>query len=345
MAIQYQENIKIAAPAPLDKRYLSNRTFCGAQVPYSACTEVNNTIISSERYTGLTVNILGKEYWYKTGVLDSCLIEKIYNTTIPEGDFVTGGTNIGFFSGYTGIQTLPITNLPDANYNGNYSSIYNYYHRDTDGIIRTGAPSDGISRRGYVKTSGLVKSWIWNEYLGSSNLRGWILVDGNISDQLGTFQIGRTYYNGTTTFPYTGSSWTSGVGYNNGSQLVISIVTGSLTTGSTVTIGGPIYSHTANNLMNMRTLLSSTPEYMNVSYDDSFVYVSGATSVINVENLGGGVGVYSQKSGSTLQLRTIVGSGDTSIYQVGNQIRIFSTSANGSGYATTGATNIGSGVG
>ncbi len=26
MAIQYQENIKIAAPAPLDKRYLSNRT-------------------------------------------------------------------------------------------------------------------------------------------------------------------------------------------------------------------------------------------------------------------------------------------------------------------------------
>ena len=56
MAIQYQENIKIAAPAPLDKRYLSNRTSSGAQVPYSACTEVNSTIISSERYTGLTVN-------------------------------------------------------------------------------------------------------------------------------------------------------------------------------------------------------------------------------------------------------------------------------------------------
>ena len=38
MAIQYNENIKIAAPAPLDKRYLSTRTSGGAQVPYSACT-------------------------------------------------------------------------------------------------------------------------------------------------------------------------------------------------------------------------------------------------------------------------------------------------------------------
>jgi len=49
MAIQYNENIKIAAPAPLDKRYLSNRTSFGAQMPYSATTEANTTIILSER--------------------------------------------------------------------------------------------------------------------------------------------------------------------------------------------------------------------------------------------------------------------------------------------------------
>ena len=55
MAIQYNENIKIAAPNPLDWRYLSNRTLNGSQLPYSGITEVNNKIIPSERYTGLTV--------------------------------------------------------------------------------------------------------------------------------------------------------------------------------------------------------------------------------------------------------------------------------------------------
>ncbi len=76
MAIQYNENIKIAAPAPLDKRYLSTRTSLGVQLPYSGETEVNTTIISSERYTGLTVNINGIEYWYKDGVDDVDLIER-----------------------------------------------------------------------------------------------------------------------------------------------------------------------------------------------------------------------------------------------------------------------------
>lgn len=339
MAIQYQENIKIAAPAPLDKRYLSNRTSGGAQLPYSAITEVNNTIISSERYVGLTVNILGVEYWYKNGILNTDLIEKKYDSTIPEGDFITGGTNIGFFSGFTGIQTLPITNLPDINYNGNYYSIYNNYYRGTDGKIHTGAPSDGIFRRGYVKTSGLVKSWIWNEYLGSSNLRGWILIDGNISEQLGTFQNGYLYYNGTTTFPYTGSTWTTGLGYNNGSQLVISIVSGSLTTGNTITIGNPIYSNSADNNMYFRTIKSATPQYVSINYDESFVYLSGATSILNVENIGSGIGVFAQKTGSTLQLRTIVGSGFTTVSQLGNTI-VISTSTGGTGGGTiTGGTN------
>ena len=88
MAIQYNENIKIAAPAPLDKRYLSTRTSGGAQVPYSACTEVNSVIVSGERHKGLTVNINNSEYWYKTGTLDGCLIEKKYDTAIPQDSFV-----------------------------------------------------------------------------------------------------------------------------------------------------------------------------------------------------------------------------------------------------------------
>lgn len=346
MAIQYQENIKIAAPAPLDKRYLSNRTSSGAQVPYSACTEVNSSIISSERYTGLTVNILGKEYWYKDGILDSCLIEKKYDANIPQTDFITGATNLGFFNGYTGIQKLCITPFSTLgtnylDYQGNYCSLYNSYYRGTDGNIHVGTPTDGIDKRGYVKNESPTKSWIWNEYVGSSNLLGWILVDGNIACQLGTFRIGCMYYTNSSEV-FTNTSWSTPASKG---KLTITAVNGSLTTGTTLTVGGPIYNYSEDNHMHFRTLLSSTPNFIKVSFDESFVYVSGATSVINAQNVGGGAGVYSQKSGTTLQLRTIVGSGDTSVTQVGNQIRIFSTSSSGSGYAVTGATNIGSGVG
>jgi hypothetical protein len=73
-----------------------------------------------------TIRLVGRLEEIDALILNTDLIEKKYDSTIPEGDFITGGTNIGFFSGFTGIQTLPITNLPDINYNGNYLfSIYN----------------------------------------------------------------------------------------------------------------------------------------------------------------------------------------------------------------------------
>ena len=48
MAIQYNENIKIAGPLSLDNRYLSLRTSSGSPLPYSGVSEVNTVIISSE---------------------------------------------------------------------------------------------------------------------------------------------------------------------------------------------------------------------------------------------------------------------------------------------------------
>jgi hypothetical protein len=89
MAIQYNENIKIAAPNPLDKRYLSVRTLSGSQLPYSATTEVNTTIISGERYSGLTVNVNNVEYWYCGGILNSNLVQK----TMGGAGTLTGATN------------------------------------------------------------------------------------------------------------------------------------------------------------------------------------------------------------------------------------------------------------
>ena len=270
MAIILNDNLQINAGKPIDSRYLTT-----GNTVYTSTGATNLAIPVPLRYTGLTVNILGTEYWYKTGVANINLIQKKYDTVLPTGSFVTGATNIGYFSGTTGIQTLPIFNIPDVNYNGNYYSIYNYYYRGTDGNIHVGIPNDGIPKRGYVKTALPVKSWLWNEYTGSSNQVGWILVDENIADYIGVFRNGYLYYPPST--PYTESGWTTGSGYTNGSDLVIGTVIGSLTTGLTITIGGPVFATKTNNVLNFRTLISKTPNIINISSDEAFVYLSGNT--------------------------------------------------------------------
>ena len=270
MAIILNDNIKINAGKPIDAKYLST-----GNTAYASIGITNATIPISERYTGLTVNVLGTEYWYKNGVTNTDLIEKKYNPILPPSDYVTGATNIGYFSGQTGVQTLPITNIPNPNYNGNYSSLYNYYYRDINGIIQIGIPSDNIPKRGYVKTALPVKSWIWNEYVTGGNQLGWILVDGNIANQLGTFPSTYAYYPPSSA--YTATSWTTGSGYNNGSELVISTVIGSLTTGNTITIGGPVFDFMDHNNLHFRTIMTKTPDIIKVTNDTAFVYISGST--------------------------------------------------------------------
>jgi len=72
MAIALGDNIKLGLGLPNDARYYSTIT----NKPWSSCADVNSEITGT-RYTGLTVNILGVEYWYKDGILDGNLIEKI----------------------------------------------------------------------------------------------------------------------------------------------------------------------------------------------------------------------------------------------------------------------------
>lgn len=71
MSINLNDNIKVNAGKPLDSKYLNGTT------PYANIAEVNSTIALSERYLGLTVLVVNKEYWYKTSTLDAGLIEKI----------------------------------------------------------------------------------------------------------------------------------------------------------------------------------------------------------------------------------------------------------------------------
>src|ERR1035437_3850373 len=98
MAIILNDNLKINAGKPIDSRYLTT-----GNTVYSSTGATNSAIPVPLRYTGLTVNVLGTEYWYKTGVSNINLIQKKYDTVLPTGSFVTGATNIGYFSGHTSI--------------------------------------------------------------------------------------------------------------------------------------------------------------------------------------------------------------------------------------------------
>jgi hypothetical protein len=322
MAIIINDNIRVNAGKPVDAKYLSS-----GNTAYTSVAAVNAAITIPERHVGLTVNIMGVEYWY-TGVTSSP-IQKKYDSTIPSGDFVTGGTNLGFFSGFTGVQTLPLDYAlnPTDYSNGNYYSTYGWYYRGTDGIIYAGTPSDGIPKRAYIKTVAPVKSWIWNEFTGSSNMLGWILIDSNVQNNLGVFVNGVIYY--PPAISYTQTSWISGTNPNNGSNVTFDIIAGSLTTGITMTVGAPVFAGKAGKLLEFRTLQTKTPNIISVSYDEAFVYVSGAT--VHGANIGTGVGIYSGTTNNTLQFKSICGGGNTTVTQIGNNIIISSTGGTGGG--------------
>jgi len=115
-------NTIIKANKPAESKYLNVST------PWNSVNEVNAGILEEYRYTGLTVNIGGNEYWYKNGVTDGNLILKsIGNGNITVSNGLTennqiislGGTLTGdtIFNGGVGMYTLQ--------YAENYSSNFN----------------------------------------------------------------------------------------------------------------------------------------------------------------------------------------------------------------------------
>jgi len=116
MAINLNDNIKVLAGKPTDARYLNNLA------PYVSETEVNTTISSVERYTGLTVNINGVEYWYKEGIEDTDLVIKTAGagtgtltgatnglSLIDSGTTVILGGNLTTGTTFNGLGIYPVT--------------------------------------------------------------------------------------------------------------------------------------------------------------------------------------------------------------------------------------------
>lgn len=116
MAINLSDNVKVSAPKPVESKYLNINT------PYSSISEVNLNIPSGERYSGLTVNILGVEYWYKNGVDDNNLVVKLseggdknnrYSKQIVTGDtYLTTGCSYVILVNAANPVTIYLPQIP-----------------------------------------------------------------------------------------------------------------------------------------------------------------------------------------------------------------------------------------
>lgn len=332
MSIKLNDNIKINAGKPSESKYLST-----GNTAYLSINDVNAQIPIAERYIGLTVLIdsgsTNIEHWYKEGVSNTDLIEKKFASEQLVGDFITGATNLGYFSGQTGVQKLTLSGFPSTpvDFDGDYYSEYNWYYADSDGIIRIGSPTyGGTLRRAYVDLT-RTKSWIYN--VGTS---AWAISNNDVSANVGNSIVDYSYAGSG----YTQTEWTGFT--SNGSTSID--VSGSLTTGDTLTIGNPIYRDKDNQNLNFRTIISDTPEFIKIINDENYTHFSGVSSILTASNYGGGIEVYSGQSGNNLQFRTLVQSGDTSIIQQPDGKIVIYSSSNGSANAITGATSVGSGV-
>ena len=296
MSINLNDNLFVNAGKPIDGKYLSGTT------GYSSIAAVNAAISVPLRYVGLTVNIANIEYWYKNGVEDGDLEEKKYDSELPVGEYVSGATNLGLFTGFTGIQKLTIAASGTAE-DGDYFSEYQYYHVDSSGIIRISNENyQPVLRRGYVRTSEpIIKSWIYSYYSGGSYQIGWQVVTGDIRTSVSS-SLAVVPYTGTQ---YTEEYWSvtggSGSGYyNNGGDLTVD-VSGDLTTGSTLIIGAGVYAKKDDGILGLRTIRSLSTDVLTVTQNDDFISFSGATALLNGENLGTANPVFKQKTGTTLQ--------------------------------------------
>jgi len=329
MAINLNDNLKINVGNPIDSRYLNS-----GNTAYVSTNAVKTAIPISQRYLGLTVLVdtgtSNIEYWWREGVQDVDLVEKKFASEQLVGDFITGATNLGYFSGQTGIQRLDLSSFPADGY---YFSELNWYYGDADGIIRIGSPThDGPLRRAYVNAA---RDWSWIYDVQTTQ---WVLSNKDVIEFVGS-NVDAVGYAGSG---YTEVAWSTGF-HTNGSTSITAAW--SLTTGATVTVGAPVYSYKSDQDLHLRTIMNETPQFLKIEADDYYIRFSGVSSVITATNYGGGLGVYSGKTGTNLKFRTLVQSGDTSIIQKSDGRLVIYSSSDGSADAITGATNYGVGVG
>jgi hypothetical protein len=121
MAILINDNYSLQACKPFDARYLN---ICA---PWTSVSAVN-LAIPTYRYTGLTVNVMGTEYWYKDGIADSCLVVKSLGGTLTSAinglHLTSGGTTVVLGGALTGNTFISDVLGKGIQYSADYSGSF-----------------------------------------------------------------------------------------------------------------------------------------------------------------------------------------------------------------------------
>ena len=165
MSIEYNDNILIKANKPSESKYLN------VSQRWDSVLQVNTNIPLHYRHQGLTVNVMGVEYWYRDGVSDLDLVVKNnggglvdvnngltlnnVNNIISLGGVLTGNT---IFNGGISEYTLQYAGNYSANYN-NRSLVDREYVDSTSQGIRPkqavkAATTENISLSGLLVIDG-----------------------------------------------------------------------------------------------------------------------------------------------------------------------------------------------
>ncbi len=107
MAINLNDNIAVLGAKPTDARYLDNLT------PYASVGAAEGALAANKRYTGLTVNVGGVEYWFATGIDNGELVVKdsgLANTgiTTASNGLTKTGTDVALGGTLTGNTTINV---------------------------------------------------------------------------------------------------------------------------------------------------------------------------------------------------------------------------------------------
>ena len=127
MAIIINDNLAVNVGKPIDSKYLNGQT------PWASVAAANSGVVLSYRYTGLTVNVLGVEYWYANGVTNGDLVVKdsgIANTglTTAINGLTKFGNAVRFGGTLTGTTTITDSRTGSTavgiQYGGNYCANF-----------------------------------------------------------------------------------------------------------------------------------------------------------------------------------------------------------------------------
>ncbi len=231
MAIEQADNVQTGAPKPTDSRYYNNLS------PWADVTAANAGVTAGVRYTGLTVNIVGTEYWYCGGIGDSNLCEKTTGgggTLNMSGSTANGlttyvdGTTICAESGLTYNSTC----LSVKSQSASSDSIVVVNSEDTDNLLRVRENSGRNAQFNLYDRDAVPQ--IQFTASGSSHICG------------GGFKLGGIAAQSTeTNILYVASDGTVASGATSGGGTVTGATNGLTLSGAEIILGGELTGNTS----------------------------------------------------------------------------------------------------